>query len=414
MRVVFFTSSFPTGTGGVDMVLMRRARELGRRAGVTAVVPTPWVPPGLARVSSRWTAHAGAPERGVLDGIPVVRPRYLQIPGSGAAAGITMAAGALPVVRALRRAGRCDVVFAQNLVPDGLAAVLLARASGAAAACLGRGTDVHEVARSSLTRRLVAWTVRHAAGTAVVAERLADTLGTLQTERPITLLRDGVDLGRFAPGDRLAARRALGLPPERRILAYVGRLAAGKGLETLVAALPRVCAAHDAELALVGGGSLADALAAAARGYGVAARVRFAGEVAYDAVPQWLAAADVVALPSVAEGFPNSVREALACGRPVVATPVGDLPSVLVPGVGMLVPIGDVEALGAALVSALATSWDAETIRRAVAGMTWDANVDATCCFLEDAIAHAARVRPARGAGDAADRARRAAAPGRG
>ena len=44
LHVVFFTSSFPVGVGGVDMVLVRRARELARYAGVTAVVPTPWVP----------------------------------------------------------------------------------------------------------------------------------------------------------------------------------------------------------------------------------------------------------------------------------------------------------------------------------------------------------------------------------
>ena len=58
MHVVFFTSSFPAAVGGVDMVLVRRARELARHAGVTAVVPTPWVPRGAATLSSRWARHA--------------------------------------------------------------------------------------------------------------------------------------------------------------------------------------------------------------------------------------------------------------------------------------------------------------------------------------------------------------------
>jgi glycosyltransferase involved in cell wall biosynthesis len=386
MEVVFFTSSFPAATGGVDMVLVRRARELARREGVVAVVPTPWVPP-ISVALRRWAAHATAPRRTVVGGVPVVRPRYLQVPGSGAAAGITMAAGALAVVRALRAAGRCDVVFAQNLLPDGLAAVLLARATGAAAACLGRGTDVHDVDGSVVWRRLAAYTLRHAGGTAVVAERLAATLAPVAGGRSITLLRDGVDLVRFTPGDRTTARRILGLDPRRRVIGYVGRLAAGKGIETLVDAMPSVTRTHDAELVLVGGGPLTEPVIARAHGLGMAERVRVVGEVAHDAIPTWLAAADVVALPSVAEGFPNSVREALACGRPVVATPVGDLPRVLTPDVGRLVPVGDVPALADALVAALEAPWNATTIRGAVVDMTWDANVRATQSFLRAAMA---------------------------
>jgi glycosyltransferase involved in cell wall biosynthesis len=139
-------------------------------------------------------------------------------------------------------------------------------------------------------------------------------------------------------------------------------------------------------VALVGGGPLEAPLVAQARRLGIAERVRFAGEVAHDDVPRWLQAADVVTLPSVAEGFPNSVREALACGRPVVATPVGDIPRVVTPDVGRLVPVDDAASLAAALSDVLAVAWDAAAIRSRVAGMTWTENARATYAFLAAAL----------------------------
>jgi glycosyltransferase involved in cell wall biosynthesis len=414
MQVVFFTSSFPAAVGGVDMVLVRRARELARLAGVVAVVPTPWVPRAAAALSPRWAQYASRPRTSVAGDVAVVRPRYLQVPRSGAWGGVAMALGALPALRQLRAQGRCDVVFAQNLVPDGLAAVLLARWTGAPAACLGRGTDVHDVARSRAARVAVGYTVRHAAAVAVVAHRLAAALEPVAGGQTITVLADGVDLERFRPGDRDAARRALDLDPAARIVGYVGRLVPGKGIEALVEALPELAGA---QLVLVGGGPLAGAVVARARSLGVGDRLHVAGEVAHDDVPLWMQAADVIALPSAAEGFPNSVREALACGRPVVATPVGDLPRVVTSEVGRLVPVGDRAALVRALADALAIAWDADAIRARVADMSWSENARATHAFLAAAIGAVPSInapRPATVARDAPAPRRTAAGRDRG
>jgi glycosyltransferase involved in cell wall biosynthesis len=394
MQVVFLTSSFPAAAGGVDMVLVRRARELARCTGVTAVVPTPWVPRPVAALSSRWAEYAAGRD-GEVSGVPVLRPRYVQIPGAGAIAGVAMALGALGTIRRLRRAGRCDVLFAQSIVPDGLAAALLGRWTDVAATCLGRGTDVHDVVRSDVVRALVGYTLRHSSAVAVVARQLATTLASLGHGHAITLLSDGVDLERFAPGDRAAARRALGLDPDARIVAYVGRLVPGKGIRTLVDATAALATSHDVQVVLVGGGPLAEVVVARAHARGVADRVRVVGEVAHDAVPTWMNAADVVTLPSAAEGFPNSVREALACGRPVVATPVGDLPSIVTTDVGRLVPVDDAGALASALAAVLSAEWDPAAIRARVAGMTWAENARATQAFLAAAVDGQASLGPA-------------------
>lgn len=388
MHVVFLTSAFPHDAGsGVDMVHVRRARELARRAPVVAVVPTPGVPPPLRR-TPRFTGYAGVPRSTWLAGVPVFYPRYLQVPKMGAWAGASMAAGALPLVRRLRRDGQCDVIFAQTILPDGLAAVLLGRATGATVACLGRGSDVNLAGRSRLGRWLTARVVRHAAAVGTVAHDLADTLVRRAGADTPAVLYNGIDLDRFAPGDARAARHVLGVDPNGPIVLFVGRLVPGKGLAVLVDAFVRLAAIRpDARLVLVGDGPLRDEVAHQAWTAGVAPRVTITGAVAHERVADWMRAADVLALPSEAEGFPNVIREALACGRPVVATAVGDVPRIVGPATGRLVPVGDASALAAALAGTLATTWDTDSLRGSVAHMTWEACGTATHDFLRHAIA---------------------------
>jgi len=389
VHVVFFTSAFPgTAGNGIDMVLARRARALTGRSPVVAVAPVPWVPRSLGRASPRWARYRAAARRGHLERVPVLRPRYLQVPGIGPWAAVAMALGALGCVRALRRRGRCDVLFAQALLPDGLAAVLLGRWTATPVACLGRGTDVHGLGPAgSVARRLAAFTVRHAAAVGVVAHELAAMVQALGHGSAPAVLHDGIDLERFSPGDRAVARALLGRATEERLVLYVGRLARGKGLTTLIEALARL--GDTTRLALVGSGALAPGLATLARRLRVDDRVHFAGEAPHGQIATWMRAADVLALPSEAEGFPNVVREALACGLPVVGTPVGDLPRVVTPAVGRLVPIGDARALAEALASVLDAAWDRAAIRTTVAGMTWERNAEATARFLAAAVAAA-------------------------
>jgi glycosyltransferase involved in cell wall biosynthesis len=85
-------------------------------------------------------------------------------------------------------------------------------------------------------------------------------------------------------------------------------------------------------------------------------------ECAFDDVAVWMAAADLVTLPSYMEGCPNVVLEALACGRPVVATNVGGIPEIMNDEDGCLVPPRDPAALAHALASVLDRTWDAAAV----------------------------------------------------
>ena len=391
MHVAFLSSSFPRApVASTYEFLLRRAVELGRLAAVTAVTPTPWAPRVIAERREHWSAYVRTPSRLVLDGVTTHYPRYVQIPGRpfhelGAA---SMAVGTLPLLRRLHRAQPFDVLFAQALFPDGVAAVLLGRWLGVPAACLGRGTDVVQGAASAARRRLTAWTVRGAAGIAVVARDLARALREYVPAAAPAVIYNGIDLERFAPTDRAEARVRVCLDAHRHVALYVGRLVTGKGIGTLVDAFAQVRRElPDARLVLLGDGPLrrqVETRVAAAR---LSDAVRLAGEQPHADVPAWINAADAVVLPSESEGFPNVVREALACGRPVVATPVGDVPSIIGPETGALVPVGDAGALARALVQTLTGRWSPERLRDAVRDMTWARNAAETLAFLRRAAA---------------------------
>ena len=144
---------------------------------------------------------------------------------------------------------------------------------------------------------------------------------------------------------REVQRRRLGIADGELVIGYVGRLSEEKGLSFLVGALCQLQAAGTSvKLLLVGDGEERQRLAAQTSAAGLADRVVFAGF--QTDVEDWLAAFDLFVLPSLTEGTPLALLEAMAAGLPVVATAVGGIPGIINDGEnGFLVPAADVEAL---------------------------------------------------------------------
>jgi glycosyltransferase involved in cell wall biosynthesis len=155
---------------------------------------------------------------------------------------------------------------------------------------------------------------------------------------------------RAAAPPRGEARARLGLDPDAFIVVGLGRLVPIKGFDLLARALPALVAQiPSARVLLVGDGAERRHLGAIAASMGVAERLRMTGETTD--VASYLAAADVVAVPSRNEGMGRVIVEAMALGLPVVATAVGGIPDVVTDGeCGRLVEPEDVDALAAALI----------------------------------------------------------------
>jgi glycosyltransferase involved in cell wall biosynthesis len=319
----------------------------------------------------------------VKGGASLVAPLYL--------------AAAWRAVRRLLGRRRFDVVQGHWVVPNGLVAAGAGRGRASVAVGL-HGSDVFLAERPGV-RRAVGWALSRTDVLTGCSAELVERVCALGFPRERAhVIPYGVDVeafrpaGEVGPGGGAAAaawRRRLEVPEGAPLVLSVGRMASKKGYRVLLAALPRLlAAAPGAHVVLAGAGDrLAEweeEVAALAGGE----RVHFPGAVLRDTLPDLYRAADLFVLPAVhdargnVDGLPNVILEAMASGLPVVASGISGIPLAVADGVtGRLVPEGDPDALGAALLALLHDDEARRRLGRAgrarcVRELTWDAVAD--------------------------------------
>lgn len=274
----------------------------------------------VAGIERELAARGHELERAVLDRRGGGRRRHLRL--------------ARATLRAARRF-HPDVVYAHMLVPAGLTAALATRAPLVVTA---HGQDVANVGRIPGVRAATRFVARRAAAVVAVSEWLR---GELESKVPeargkIEVVDCGVDLGLFTPQPRAEA--------EGSAFLCIGALTGRKNVVRLADAFARL---GEGTLTFAGDGPLRGALAGRPG-------VRLLGAVRHAEIPALLAACDVYCQPSLVEPFGQAVLEALACGRPVVATRIGGPPELVPAEAGVLVDPLDEHALAAALRAAAA------------------------------------------------------------
>ena len=325
VRLLYVVNNF--ATGGAERHLLELWRGLDRDRFEVAIA--------CFRREGQFTAEVGSL------GLPVHElrtPRTIFGPG-----------GLLGLWRlvSLVRAWRPDVIHGYLLGPN-LFAAIAGRLCGVRAVVIAkRNVDAFETPRQIAVQRFAHRLATHATA---VSEAVAGTSVALGMPRSrVTVIPNGVDPVRFGGASGSAAE--LGLEAGVPVIGSVGCLEARKDYATLFDASERLAAeGRSFQLLLVGEGREHDALAARAATLG--RPVRFLGE--RRDVERLLPLMDVFVLSSREEGIPNALLEAMAAGRPCVATAVGGTPEVLTDGVtGWLVPSRDPMALARALDSAL-------------------------------------------------------------
>ncbi|HNQ76942.1 MAG TPA: glycosyltransferase, partial [Pseudothauera hydrothermalis] len=316
-------------------------------------------------------------------------PRFFSVPSVlKRLDGLAMALGAYPRLRALKRAGRLDLIDAHFGYPDGYAAVLLGRWLGVPVTITLRGTESRHAADPVL-RPLLLKALLGADRVFAVADALKQVAVSIGVPADkITVVGNGVDTTRFLPVDRAEARAALGLPLDAPVLISVGGLVERKGFHRVIELLPRLRERWPGLVYLIVGGASAEGnnrpqLEQQVAQLGLNDTVRFLGSLPPDALKQPLSAADVFVLSTRNEGWANVFLEAMACGLPVVTTDVGGNREVVDrDSLGFVVPFGDAAALEAALDRALAEPWDRGAIRHHAEQNAWDDRVDRLCAIF--------------------------------
>jgi glycosyltransferase involved in cell wall biosynthesis len=256
-----------------------------------------------------------------------------------------------------------DLIFSCFLYPDGYAALKIGKRLGVPVVAMGIGSDINRIG-DPLSRRHTRTVLREADFVVTVSGDLREKAVAMgaRPEKARAVI-NGCDLSVFHPMDRIQARQKLGVGLTAEAVVYIGRMDVKKGLRELVdAAVSLHSERTNLHVYLVGDGPDRHIIESAVRAENANGYIHALPSCAFDDVAVWMAAADLVTLPSYMEGCPNVVLEALASGRPVVATRVGGIPEIMSDGCGRLVPPRNSAALARALALVLDQSWDAEAI----------------------------------------------------
>ena len=390
-HVLSLTTLYPNAVNPRFGTFVARSMEALAKRGdwrVTLVNPIGLPPLALGR----YRPLADLPATSTESGITIHRPHFTLIPRIGARRNATaIARAALPLVQAIHAETPIDLIDAQFFFPDGPAAAIIAKAMGLPLSIKARGSDISFWGEQGFARQQMVDAAKAATGLLAVSHDLAGQMAVMGMDAgKITVHYTGLDRDRFRPLEHTQLRsqlsRELGfaLPDNAPLIACIGALIERKGQGIAITALNDI---PGARLVLVGKGDDEARLRALAVSEGVETRVFFAGSVDHDLMPLILSAADVMVLPTVAEGLANAWVEARACGTPVVTSDVGGAREIITCDTAGRLVDRNPQAVAAGINALL----NAPPSRDAVAALTehfsWEANAAALAAHYERLLA---------------------------
>ncbi|CAB1055281.1 hypothetical protein D1BOALGB6SA_14 [Olavius sp. associated proteobacterium Delta 1] len=377
VKLLLTTSIFPNSyepTKGI--YIYRQAKALLEFCDVKVIAPVPYVP-GWMKLPT-YEGYLRVPRKENLNGLEVLYPRYVVTPRIGRAFyGLSYFVSVWNCAR--KNAADSKVILTYWAYPDGFGSVLLGKKRGLPVLLGGLGCDINDAENDRIRRRMVSFALRkseHVMSVSAAMKRKMCYLGV--PEDKVIVIPNGVE-EKFKPIKQSEARNQIDLgivdstDSKEKWILYIGRFSSEKGLETLLKAT-KVLAERGSKVRviLVGNGPEKKKLENMSIAIGLSKILRFVDEVSHEKVPIIMNCADVFCLPSIREGWPNVVMEALACGIPVVASNVGGLPEIIAHhDYGLLVPAGDPVGLADGLESAINRIWDKDVVRSAVRNRTW-------------------------------------------
>jgi teichuronic acid biosynthesis glycosyltransferase TuaC len=287
-----------------------------------------------------------------------------------------------------------DLIHADFVYPEGYQAYLLGKFFKKPVVVTTHGSDLLvNIEKNQLIKARSSYVLENSDAVICVSKALkkkAISIGA--DESKLFVIYNGADIEHFKPMEKKIVRDKLGLPIKSSIVLYVGGLRTVKGPSLLIEAFSQIIAndhlSNDILLVIIGEGELETNLKQQVEQLKISNNVLFTGAVKHEEIPYWLNASDIVCVPSLSEGLSCVAIEALACGKPVVASNVGGLPEVISNEyLGFLVPPGNYEQLASTILKGLSKKWDAEKIARyASMKYSWDKTAQAVVDVYKFAI----------------------------
>ena len=287
-----------------------------------------------------------------------------------------------------------DILHA-HFLDNGFVGVKLKERFGKPLVVTAHGGDVYDLPfRNSWYNSLAKYVLNNADQVITVSKSNAEKLSNLGvSSKKVHIIPNGYDEGLFKALSSIECRRKLGLPLNKKILLSVGNLVEVKGHVFLIDAMAFIAKVRkDVLLIIVGDGVLKEKLQQRIGRLKLNEQVLLVGRKDHCEISTWMNACDIFVLPSTNEGFPTVIPEAMACGKPVIATAVGGIPEALSnPDIGTLVNPQDSESIAEAVLNVIQTKWQTEAIISYAKKYSWTTIVKEILCVYASLLTDTSR-----------------------
>lgn len=375
-KIVLFSNLFPNcmelERGIFTYQIVRHLRKL---CNLEVVSPLPFYPKNkVFSVVKKWWAFSQVPFTSNYEGIEVFYPKFFTLPKLGDYVAHWFL-GLRFLLFLKRRFGnqKPSLINAHWIYPDGVAATMVGQRLNIPVVISLLGSDINRDIHNRHLQPLILKALNNCSKIISVSDEIKKTIISHGIdEQKIVVINNGVDSEKFRIYDKVECQEKFGLSQNNKYILFVGRLEQVKGVEVLINAVGEYSTQlQGTKIILVGDGALTSSLQQRVDNLGLSDFFLFAGAQPYSLIPLWMSCADVFCLPSLNEGHPNVVMEALASGCPVVASRVGAIEKYVTPDCGYVFPPGDFKKLGMLLSTCLSREWVAEDIRKTVENHSW-------------------------------------------
>jgi len=366
-RVLVITNLFPNNKESTRGIFNKQQfSELAKFCELKLVAPVPFYQKDI-------------PLQEEIEGIKVYHPKYFFTPKIlRFLYGYFFYYSLINKVKNIYKDFKFDIILASWAYPDGVGSVLIAKEMNKPIIVKAMGTDINLYTKYFLRRKIISSTLKKADKVIAVSFGLKNRLMQIGIpEDKIEVLLNGVNTELFRPLEQAECRDKFKLPLDQKIILFIGNLVPVKGLEYLIEAFALFLneTKDNISLILVGDGPLKQKLTLKTKEFNIEKNVQFMGKQPYGDIPYWINACDIFCLPSISEGCPNVVIEALSCGKPVVATNVGGIPELVTSKeFGLLVTSKDPNALAKAFHHVFKEDWEHHKIAELIRSNSWAEN----------------------------------------
>ena len=359
MKILVITQMFPCirhPTSGIFFANL--IKELSSKVDELIVVtPRIYIPRFLSRFRKGWDKWYLDPMKSKENGFEIFRPFVLYLPSTSFVGinGILMQYSLLNFLKKLIKERKIEIMLGYNMLPEGIAAVRLARKFELPVGFWAIGSDINDFARyNRINYYLSKKCIEKSHLILTESKDLENNIRTFSKKNvQMKTFYKGIDSSNFLNlPDKNVLKKELNLCLEKKYLLFIGRLIYDKGIYEIVESFRRIANIYpNHDLIMIGEEIEKEKLTVKFKEAGILNRVNFTGIIPYNEIAYFMKASELLVFPSWAEGLPNVVMEAMAAGLPVVSSDAGGIPEVLINGVtGLSVPVKNVEKLTEAII----------------------------------------------------------------